>query len=157
MFIVKVTCIQVATWHVCCACQLQAEPASSVRKYVADFCAAAAQTRPSSAVLAAAAQGLAGLMYDGEVDVAKQALIAAHVVLKAGLAAHAAQVQGGVRTEQVDPCSSCNTTHLFLLRPASGRQELKQKSSCWVIVLCKLLSLLQSCSAHTIDTATICE
>jgi hypothetical protein len=68
----------------------QVDPHASVRRWLAEFCGAAAAARPSCAVLKAAAQALGALVADDAPQVSQQAALAAHGVLRTALALHAA-------------------------------------------------------------------
>ncbi len=71
----------------------QAEPAATVRRWLADTCAAAVRARSSAAVLLSCAQALQGLLADAEASIAKQAVLSLHVLMHAALAMHALQVR----------------------------------------------------------------
>jgi hypothetical protein len=67
----------------------QVDPHPSVRRWLAEFCGAAAKARPSPPALRAAAQSLGALIADDAAGVALAAALAAHEVLRLGLALHA--------------------------------------------------------------------
>lgn len=95
---------------------MQMDPAPSIRRFVAEFCTAALQVRPSPPVLTCSAQCAAALMMDTAAAVARQAAVFAHVVLQMGVAAHAAvQVSCGLR-EQHQRCIAVKTL-IWVMQP----------------------------------------
>jgi len=71
---------------------LQAEPASTVRRFLADLCPPALQARQVPQVLLASAQALGGLLADADPAVIRSAVAALTEVMRMGLVAHGAQV-----------------------------------------------------------------
>lgn len=69
-----------------CCVALQVDKAASVRRQLLELLSAAVAARPTAAVLGASAACLTALAGDEQVQVARQAAIAAHGVLQAGFA-----------------------------------------------------------------------
>eukprot|EP00882_Tetradesmus_deserticola_P005911 GHRQ01006225.1.p1 GENE.GHRQ01006225.1~~GHRQ01006225.1.p1 ORF type:complete len:400 (+),score=162.01 GHRQ01006225.1:214-1413(+) len=74
--------------------EFQVDKAASVRRQLLDLLSAAVAARPTAAVLGATAACLAACLADEQLQVARQAAIAAHGVLQAGFAMHARALQG---------------------------------------------------------------
>jgi hypothetical protein len=101
---------------------LQVDKAASVRRQLLDLLSAAVAARPTSAVLSATAACLSALLADDQVQVARQAAIAAHGVLQAGFALHMRTPQVRCSNETAIVVGGGATWQSFLLEqpPASS-------------------------------------